>query len=77
MNAIRKIYNCLPATIRTPKELKHHHVEVILLPLGNHDGKSAGLSQSASSLHQLAGSLVGEPLKRESHGDYETRLEFK
>jgi hypothetical protein len=77
MNAIRQVYDELPASISMPKSLQTHHVEVIILSLEDMNGPTGENEvRSNSSLARYAGAWGGAPLVREAQGDYETREEF-
>ena len=78
MNAIRRVYDELPASISMPKSLQSRHVEVIILALEDMNGpKGANGVRSNSSLARYAGVWAGAPLVREAQGDYEPRKELK
>ena len=78
MNAVRKVYADLPASIGMPRQLHHRHVEVIIFPLETLDSRKGRRHTSTSaSLTQFAGSWSGEPLVREAQGHYEIRKELR
>jgi len=77
MEAMRKIYQQLPDTLRMPKNLKHRRVEVILLPLDTEKIPHIDTKAAVSPLARFAGAWAGELLVREEQGAYEVREEFK
>jgi hypothetical protein len=65
MEAVRKIYQQLPDTLRMPNNLKHRRVEVILLPLDVEKNYRTDSNPVASPLARFAGAWAGELLVRE------------
>ena len=77
-NFVRKLYKRIPSEIEIPEELQDRPVEVLLLPLDNEENTSPYADKASKEWFQAmidrtAGQWVGEPLVRESQGDYETR----
>jgi len=78
MNAIRQVYDELPASILMPKSLQSQHVEVIILSLEDMNSpKGDNGVRSNSTLARYAGVWSGAPIVREAQGDYEARKELK
>ncbi len=78
MNAVRKIYENLPPTIKTPVSLKNRRVEVILLPLdGDADSGRSKALKKAYPIDDFIGAWKGERLVRPDQGDFEVREPLK
>jgi hypothetical protein len=74
MNALRMLYDDLPAVISIPKNVQHTHAEVVIMVLST--PAMPVKKQPLSILSKYAGSWIGEPLIRESQGNYEDREEL-
>jgi hypothetical protein len=77
MNALRMLYDDLPAVISIPKNVQHTHAEVVIMVLSTPVMPVNTIKkQPASILNKYAGAWIGEPLIRESQGKYESREEL-
>jgi hypothetical protein len=77
MNALRMLYDDLPAVISIPKNVQHTHAEVVIMVLSTPAiPLNINKKQPASILNKYAGAWIGEPLIRESQGNYERREEL-
>ena len=79
MEAIRQIYESLPATISVPQALRNRRAEIIIFPLDEEQSlpESNGTEQiilDAGAL-EFAGCLPDFP-EREPQGEYEVREEL-
>ena len=82
MTYFRQIYEEIPAAIPIPPSLRHRRVEVIILPLDEPaaNGKQEGVDVNGWPIgffEETAGQWAGEPLARESQGEYEVREELE
>ena len=68
------LYDDLPAVISIPKNVQHTHAEVVIMVL-NTPSMPVNITQKqhSSILSKYAGAWIGEPLIRESQGNYENR----
>lgn len=64
MEAIRKVYERLPKTIRTPDALNRRRVEVILLPLDKPAKAGRPARAKGNSIEAFIGAWHGDPLVR-------------
>jgi len=81
MQPIRQIYYDAPSTISIPEELQHQVVEVIIRVLDKSETKQQ-IETDANGwpigfFEETVGAWAGEPLERESQGEYEQRLELE
>ena len=85
MEAVRQIYEKIPASISIPPELHDRRVEVIILPL---DQAEEPQPQDASEpvdeygwpigfFEATAGCLADDPIERAPQGEYEVRRELE
>ncbi len=81
MQPIRQIYYDAPSTISIPEELQHQAVEVIIWPLDKAEARQETETDAngwpIGFFEETAGAWAGEPLVRESQGEYEQRLELE
>ena len=84
MEAVRQIYEKIPATISIPPELHDRRVEVIILPLDQtEEPQPLGTNQPVDEngwpigfFEETFGSLPDLP-EREPQGEYEVRRELE
>lgn len=75
MYAIRQIIDDPQDVIPVPPELRHRRTEVIFIAIEQEPETVA--AQPKPILASLAGCWEGEPLERETQGDFEIRREFE
>lgn len=73
MNTVRFIFDIPPATVSIPEYLRHHPVEVLIVPL--EEREPTGPVVPNARLARFSGAWKGEPMVREDPGTYETREE--
>jgi hypothetical protein len=82
MEAIRQIYEKMPASISIPQEMRDRKAEIIIFPLDLdnepvipiNNGEDSGLPDA--EILKFAGCLPDFP-EREPQGEYEVREEFQ
>lgn len=80
MKPIRKIYQDAPDSIDIPEEMRHQPVEIIIWPLSEQIESAGQVDENGwpqGFFEATAGAWAGEPLVRETQGDYEQRLELE
>ena len=76
MEAIRQIYDKVPATIDVPPELRDRRVEIIMLPLDAGKPIVDSNGWPAGYFDETFGSIPDFP-ERDPQGAYEQREEFE
>jgi len=78
MNALKIVYDDLPAVVEMPKELQHQSVQIIITPLDEDTlSRKEETDKPTTWLANFAGKWQGETLVREDQGEYEDRDELK